>query len=106
MSRYKLSDQDLIHAWEFLREPFGYRSPGLQQLLNVMRGLGPEGKYVIVCVDPYKSWKLGRLPAKRGDAIIDIPGVTYKSLAEAERDVFIRRWRDLNGPDLNAVKSD
>ena len=103
MARYQLSDEDLPHAEEFLRDPFGYRSPGLQRLLNVMRGLGPAGKYVVVCGEPYKSWHLAQLPASRGQPIVAVPGVAYASLAEAERDVFLRRWKDLNGPDLGAI---
>lgn len=100
MARYKLSADDGPYAREFLKQPFGYRSPGLQRVLNVMRGQGPEGKYVIVCKDPYRRWLLGRLPAKRGEAVIEMPGVAYGDLASAERDVFMRRWSDLGGPDI------
>lgn len=103
MARYQITERDIPHAQEFLKEPFGYHSAGLQQLLNLMRALGPEGKYVIVCEEPYKTWQLARLPASRGDAIVGVPGVVYTSLAEAERDVFLRRWKDLNGPDLGSI---
>ncbi|MBC8038301.1 MAG: hypothetical protein H7X89_13895, partial [Rhizobiales bacterium] len=54
MARYKLSEEDAQFAREFLEEPFGYRSPGLQRVLNVMRGQGPDGKYVIICKEPYR----------------------------------------------------
>jgi len=100
MARYKLADDDVQFAREFLKQPFGFRSPGLQRVLNVMRGQGPEGKYVIVCKEPYRRWQLARLPAKRGQAITEMPGVEYGDLASAERDVFLRRWRDLDGPDI------
>ena len=99
MARYKLSEEDAQFAAEFLEQPFGYRSPGLQRVLNAMRGQGPAGKYVIVCKEPYRRWQLARLPAKRGEPVIECPGVEYTELAAAERDVFMRRWRDLGGPE-------
>lgn len=100
MARYQISPDDVAFAREFMADPFGYRSPGLQRVLNVMRGLGPEGKYVILCKEPYRRWQLGRLPARRGERIAAVEGVEYGDLATAERDVFLRRWRDLGGPDL------
>jgi hypothetical protein len=100
MARYKLSEEDAQFACEFLKQPFGYKSPGLQRVLNVMRGQGPAGKYVIVCKEPYRRWQLARLPAKRGAAIIEVLGVEYADLGSAERDVFMRRWRDLGGADI------
>ena len=103
MARYRLSEQDLIFAREFLREPFGYHSPGLQRVLNVMRGQGPNGKYVIVCREPYRLWSLARLPEKRGEPIEDVSDITDTDLATAERDVFLRRWRDLGGPDIGSL---
>ncbi|HTN98694.1 MAG TPA: hypothetical protein VL101_17085 [Nordella sp.] len=100
MARYQISPDDVVFAREFMADPFGYRSPGLQRVLNVMRGLGPAGKYVILCTEPYRRWQLGRLPAKRGEPIAEVDGIEYGDLATAERDVFLRRWRDLGGPDL------
>lgn len=100
MARYKLAVEDVQFAHEFLMQPFGYRSPGLQRVLNVMRGQGPDGKYVIVCREPYRRWQLACLPAKRGEAITEFPDVEYTDLASAERDVFLRRWRDLGGPEI------
>lgn len=100
MARYQISPDDVAFAREFMADPFGYRSPGLQRVLNVMRGLGPDGKYVILCKEPYRRWQLGRLPAKRGEPIKEVDGVDYGDLATAERDVFLRRWHDLGGPAL------
>lgn len=103
MARYKITKDDVQYAQEFLANPFGYRSPGLQRVLNVMRSLGPEGKYVILCTEPYRRWQLGRLPARRGEAISAIAGAEYSDLATAERDVFLRRWRDLGGPEFTGT---
>ena len=103
MARYQLTQEDVRFAHEFLRQPFGCRSPGLQRVLNVMRGQGPEGKYIVICREPYRLWQLGCLPAKRGEAVKEIRGITYTSLALAECDVFMRRWRDLGGPEIGTT---
>lgn len=100
MQRYRISRDDIAFAAEFLANPIGYKSPGLQRVLNLMRGSGPEGKYVLLCKVPHRLWGLGRLPARRGQPIKEIADVTYTSLLDAERDVFLRRWRDLGGPPL------
>jgi hypothetical protein len=100
MARYVLTAADLPYAREFLAQPFGYHSPGLQRVLNLMRGLGPRGKYVILCIEPYRRWALARLPTHRGEPIERCAGVEYHDLATAERDVFVRRWNDLGGPSM------
>jgi hypothetical protein len=100
MARYALTAEDLPYAREFLARPFGYHSPDLQRVLNLMRGLGPEGKYVLLCVEPHRRWALARLPARRGEPIVRCGDVEYTDLATAERDVFRRRWHDLGGPPL------
>jgi hypothetical protein len=105
MPRYKIRPQDITFAAEFLAEPFGNRSPGLQRVLNVLRGQGPEGKYVLICKEPYKRWTLGKLPARRGQPVEEIASVEYTDLASAERDVFRKRWRENGGPDLNRLLS-
>ncbi|MGF7160351.1 hypothetical protein FHS85_001974 [Rhodoligotrophos appendicifer] len=102
MARYRITPEDEAFVAEFLSRPFGYKSPGLQRVLNLMRGQGPEGKYVLIVREPYRRWGLGRLPARRGDPIAEIAGIEYLSLAEGERDVFLRRWRDLTGSDAPA----
>ena len=94
---------DTLTVLEFLAAPIGYKSPGLQRLLNLMRGQGPEGKHVLLCREPYRRWALGRLPARRGESVEVVPGVEYRDLIEAERDVFRRRWRDLTGRDLDRM---
>lgn len=100
MQRYRLTSDDIPFALEFLASPIGYKSPGLQRVLNLMRGSGPQGKYVLLCKTPHRLWALGRLPARRGEPIEEVADVSYTSLLDAERDVFLRRWRDLGGPFL------
>ena len=106
MARYKLQSSDAVFVAEFLKDPVGYKSPGLQRILNLMRGQGPEGKYVLICKEPYCRWALGRLPGRRGEPIVEIAGVEYTDLLAAERDVFLRRWRDLGGSEIDSHESE
>lgn len=103
MARYKINSADVPFAREFLAKPFGYKSPGLQRVLNVMRGQGPAGKYVLICKVPFRKWVLGTLPAKRGEPVQEYPDTVFEDLESAERAVFMRRWRDLGGPDLDIL---
>jgi hypothetical protein len=100
MSRYQLSSADVPFVAEFMANPIGYHSPGLQRVLNVLRGGPAAGKYVLIIVDPYRRWQLARLPGRRGQPIQRIDGAYYTDRLHAERDVFRRRWRDLTGEDL------
>jgi hypothetical protein len=101
MSRYSLQQEDKRYIQEFMKNPIGYHSPGLQRALNVMRGGELDGKYVLVILEPYRRWALGRLPARRGEPISLVEGVEYTCQLQAERDVFCRRWKDLTGEDIS-----
>ena len=101
MARYQISDSDIPFAKEFLEDPIGYHSPGLQRVLNRMRGADWTFKYVLIVDERYRRWKLGKMPAHRGAKIEIVEGVEYVDLIEAERDIFRRRWADLTGNSLN-----
>jgi hypothetical protein len=101
MSRYQIDAADLPFAGEFLAAPIGYHSPGLQRVLNRMRGADWAYKYVLVIEERHSRWRLGKMPTKRGSAIEMVKGVTYTDLLEAERDIFRRRWKDLTGEDVD-----
>ena len=100
MSRYRITDADLKYAAEFRDKPFGYHSPGLQRVLNVMRGGARTGKYVLVVREPFRRWVLGRLPAARGMPVEIVDGQEFTDLEEAEWAVFKRRWREHTGREL------
>lgn len=105
MSRYHIDASDLQYAREFLAAPIGYHSPGLQRVLNRMRGPGWAFKYVLVVEERHARWRLGRMPLKRGSRIEMVEDVVYTDLLEAERDIFRRRWADLTGQDLDLTLS-
>lgn len=101
MSRYRIDVSDLPFAREFLAAPIGYHSPGLQRVLNRMRGADWAFKYVLVVEERHSRWRLGKLPRKRGSAVEIVEGIVFTNLLDAERDIFRRRWRDLTGQDLD-----
>jgi len=82
---------------EFAGNPVGKHSPNLQLVLLYMRGAPVAGKYVLVAEEPHKSWVLGELTGRRGDPVVLHPEVRYTDLADAERDIYRRRWRALMG---------
>ena len=66
-----------------------------------MRGGPGPGKYVLVVDEPFQRWRLGKMPAKRGDSIEIVPGRQFHSLKEAEWTVFELRWREHTGETLS-----
>lgn len=100
MSRYRITQNDLRHAAEFRADPLGMPGPGLQRVLNLLRGGPKSGKYVLVVKEPFRRWILGRLPAKRGQPVELLDGMEFTDLAEAEWAVFRLRWKAHTGQDL------
>ncbi|WP_214367012.1 hypothetical protein [Pseudonocardia sp. H11422] len=90
---------------EFRAAPLGHHSDALARLLRVLRSEPLEGKHVIVCVRPFREYRLGRLSARRGAPVELVPGVSFDSAAAAEWAVFVRRWECHFGQplDLDAV---
>ena len=101
MSRYQITDSDHVYASEFKNQPFGYQSPGLQRVLNVLRGGPVAGKYVLIVLEPYKRWALGQLPADRGAPVEIVHGEEFTDLHEAEWTVFRLRWKMHTGDELD-----
>src|ERR1700722_17254292 len=92
---------DLVE--EFRRKPRGPNGDELQKLLHRMRWSGdPEadGRYVLVVVEPGRRWVLGRLPRLRGKPVELLSNQVFTSIAEAEWEVFKRRWEALTGQPL------
>jgi len=106
MARYQICDEDIPYAREFMASPIGYHSPGLQRVLNRMRGADWAFKYILIVKERYALWQLGRLPAGRGAKVEPVEGVLYSNLLEAERDIFKRRWNDLTGQGLDTLLSE
>lgn len=104
MNRYRLSDDDKPCAREFrrnLQTGNPYHSPGLQRVLNVMRGGPKAGKYVLVVREPFRCWVLARMPAGRGEPVRILDEYEFTDRAEAEWTVFRLRWREHTGSELD-----
>jgi hypothetical protein len=99
-STYRIDPvRDLAFAHEFMAVPVGLHSPGLQRVLNVLRGEPLAGKYVLIEVTPHQRWQLGRLTGERGRAV-DVLDTFFTDLEAAEREVFVLRWKEHVGQDL------
>jgi len=100
VSRYRITNDDLIYAAEFRANPLGTPSPGLQRIMNLLRGGPKDGKYVLIVKEPFRRWVLGRMPAERGQPFEAIEDHEFTNLAEAEWEVFKLRWKAHTGNDL------
>lgn len=103
MSRYRISVDDLKYAAEFKANPLGTPSPGLQRIMNLLRGGPKSGKYVLIVREPFRRWVLGRMPAERGQPFEICEGCEFTDLAVAEWTVFKLRWKAQTGNDLDEV---
>lgn len=99
-STYRIDPvRDLPFAREFMATPVGLHSPGLQRVLNVLRGEPLAGKYVLIEVTPHQQWQLGRLTGERGHPV-EVLDTLFTDLETAEREVFLLRWKEHVGQDL------
>ena len=76
---------------------WGPYSLALQQILDKMRTTPLKGRFVILIKKPFKEFQLAQLSGIRGRNPEIVKGVIYKSIAEAEWDIFKRRWFFLTG---------
>ncbi len=88
-------------AREFKSNPFGPHSAELQRILNRMRWEPLKGKFVLVCTKPHQEWTLAELPGERGKPIKLHEDQVFTSLADAEWEVFKRRWKRITGEELD-----
>ncbi len=87
-------------AAEFKAHPFGPHSGDLHRLLNLMRAQPLPGRLALLTMVPHREWALIRLGPPRGGTFEVVEGVRYRSPAEAEWDIFKRRWQSITGQAL------
>ena len=92
-------ERELIE--EFKRTPIGHHSPGLQRLLNHMRGVSLTNKYCVFEVKPNREWQLAKTHGVRGKPL-KMLNKRFKKRADAEWYVFRQRWKTLTGETLPA----
>ena len=98
---YKVGEHDRSIIEEFHKTPIGHHSPALQRVLNVFRGEATAGKYVLICTKSHKQWVLAQLSGERGKPVKILKDQVFTSLADAEREVFRRRWKKYTGSELD-----
>ena len=86
--------QDLVS--EFMHTPVGYHSGDLRRLLNAMRTHPAAPSYILVCMEPFRQWRLALKAPQRG-APVRLLDVTFSDPLEAERTVFRLRWQAITG---------
>ena len=95
-----------IHRWdgnrmdlaaEYRENMRGPHSLELQRILDRMRMTPMQGRFALIVLEPFRKWGLARLSGVRGVPPAPVEGVTYTSMAEAEWDIFKRRWEELTG---------
>lgn len=91
--------QDLVR--EFMQSPTGYQSGDLRRLLNAMRVHPGAPSYILVCMVPFREWRLAIKPPER-DATVELLDVTFDDPLEAERAVFRLRWKAITGETLSS----
>lgn len=96
-ARFAFDGARMDLAREYRDRPRGPFSPELQKVLDRMRTTPLKGRYALIVVKPYREFALCRLSGERGVPPETVPGVRYHSMAEAEWDIFKRRWHDLTG---------
>lgn len=88
--RYKIQPQDEILFNEFMQNPLGPHSPQLQRILNLFRGCG-ELRYGLLVTKPHNEWVLVSIHEPGTELEIHHDHV-FSNLADAEREIFLRRW--------------
>lgn len=84
-------------ALEYRDRMRGPYSLELQRVLDKMRTTPMKGRFALIVVEPFRKFVLARLSGERGVAPEVVEGVAYTSIAEAEWDLFKRRWQELTG---------
>ncbi|MGH6954572.1 MAG: hypothetical protein ACREGL_10340 [Alphaproteobacteria bacterium] len=97
---YKIDPDDLRLAREFKARPIGLHSPDLQRLLRLFRGEPVAGKYALMTVKRHREWMLVQLTGEKGRPLVLHEDKIFRSLEEAEWEVFKLRWKKHTGREL------
>ncbi len=93
--RWNGNRMDLAEEYrDNLRGPYSLE---LQKILDRMRTTPMQGRFALIVVEPFKRWQLAKLSGIRGVPPEVVDHAFYTSMAEAEWDLFKRRWETLSG---------
>jgi branched-chain amino acid transport system permease protein len=79
---------------EHEREPLGDHSDQLKRVLNFFRRASLKGKYLVVCVEPFRQWRIARLSGLRGRGPVFVDDRSFLSERDAVHEVFLMRIKD------------
>jgi hypothetical protein len=105
-SIFEIDGDRMDLAREFRNRPRGPHGVELQRVLDRMRTTPLKGRFVLIVVEPYKTYALARLSGERGKPPMPVDGVTYQSMQEAEWGIFKRRWQELTGKSVDIGEDD
>jgi branched-chain amino acid transport system permease protein len=80
---------------EHKRDPLGEHSDSLKRVLNLLRRTAPNGKYVLVCTQPFKQWRIARVSGLYGRGPVFVDGRRFNTEAKAMHAVFLLRIDEL-----------
>lgn len=80
---------------EHKRDPLGHHSDSLKRVLNLIRRTAPSGKYLLVCIRPFKEWRIARTSGVRGQAPTFADDRSFNSETKAMHAVFLMRIEEL-----------
>jgi hypothetical protein len=89
---------DLVES--FKSRPFGPHSAEVKRLLNRLRWGSMQDRLVLVCVARHQRWVLARLSGRRNSPMFIDRSKEFTSLAQAEWEIFKRRWEQHTGRSL------
>jgi hypothetical protein len=84
---------------EFRRSPFGPHGSELTLLVNHLRLVPMEERYILVCTRRAREWAVAKMPTVRG-APVEL-GAVFDDYEAAVWEVFRLRWQAVTGKVLN-----
>jgi branched-chain amino acid transport system permease protein len=76
---------------EHRRDPLGHHSDALKRVLNYIRRTDPNGTLAVVCIEPFKRWRIARISEIRGQRPTFTDERIFTSEADAMHAVFLMR---------------
>ena len=86
---------DLVE--EFRRNPFGPHGPELTLLVNHLRLIPMEQRYIMVCTRRAREWVVAKMPTVRGAPVEPVAAAAFDDYAAAVWEVFRLRWQAVTG---------
>ncbi len=80
---------------EHARDPLGQHSDALERVLNYLRRAPHQGKYAVLCTNPYREYRIVALAGARGESARFLDERKFPTENEALHAVFLERIKEL-----------